>query len=244
MSPCAEVPTLSATPVAAVLCLGGTFFTLCSHLLPGVTLRGPGSVGLGTPSRSGVVTMRAPEPSVMSGWTCASFVRPARSQQTPNSVLRRVGHSALRQKSSEHSALRSRNLEHSALQQLKMSEHSALRHKSKREHSALPRDRHHSVSQQQQVAFPTDAKVRERHRRKREKELGEERVAQNRKNSMEDHHDDCGENLSSLHDKSTTDFVHPCDFDTDDALSDEDHNNSLRSQYGSRLQSYPVLLPK
>ena len=35
-------------------------------------------------------------------------------------------------------------------------------------------------------------------------------------------------------------FVYPCDFDSEDALSDEDHDQCLRLQFGSRIQSYPV----
>ena len=35
MSPCAEVPTLSATPEAGLLCLGGTLLTLSASLLGG-----------------------------------------------------------------------------------------------------------------------------------------------------------------------------------------------------------------
>ena len=36
------------------------------------------------------------------------------------------------------------------------------------------------------------------------------------------------------------DFVYPCDFDSEDALSDADHNQCLRPQFGSHIQSYPV----
>ena len=49
-----------------------------------------------------------------------------------------------------------------------------------------------------QVAFPTDAKEREKARRKDEKERGIETVVKKRKKVMEDHHDDCGDDLSSL----------------------------------------------
>ena len=47
-------------------------------------------------------------------------------------------------------------------------------------------------------------------------------MVKKRKKIMEDHHDDFGEDLASLHDKTTVDLVYPCDFDSEDALSDED----------------------
>ena len=47
-------------------------------------------------------------------------------------------------------------------------------------------------------AFPTDAKEREKNRRKAEKEQGIERVVQKRMEIMEDHYDDCGDDDSSL----------------------------------------------
>ena len=64
------------------------------------------------------------------------------------------------------------------------------------------------------------------------------------KKIMEDHYDDCGEGLESLHDKTTVDLVYPCDFDSEDALSDEDRNQCLRLHFGSRIQSYPVDISK
>ena len=50
---------------------------------------------------------------------------------------------------------------------------------------------------------------------------------------MEDHHDDCGDDLCSVHDTTETMFsveptILPCEFDTDDALSDEDHDYCLK----------------
>ena len=49
-----------------------------------------------------------------------------------------------------------------------------------------------------QHLFPTDSKAREKARRKAQKEAGNEHVVKKRKKIMEDHHDDCGEDLSSL----------------------------------------------
>ena len=111
--------------------------------------------------------------------------------------------------------------------------------------SALVRSRDLALnSAMTQPAFPTDAKEREKRRRQLAKEAGNEHVVQKRKKIMEDHHDDCGEDLSSLHDKSTAALCYPCDYDTDDALSDEDRDQCLRLQFGARIQSFPVDVSK
>ena len=47
-----------------------------------------------------------------------------------------------------------------------------------------------------QQAFPTDAKERERERRKAQKEAGHEHVVKKKKKIVEDHFDDCGDDLS------------------------------------------------
>ena len=57
-----------------------------------------------------------------------------------------------------------------------------------------------------QYAFPTDAKEREKAHRKADKEQGIEKVVKKRKKIMEDHHDDCGDDLSSLHDTTEAMF--------------------------------------
>ena len=88
--------------------------------------------------------------------------------------------------------------------------------------------------------YPTDAKVREKNRRKAQKEAGQEHVVQKRKKIMEDHHDDCGTDISSLHEKDTTNLVFPCDFDTDDQLSDEDRDFCLVAEFGRCIQCYPI----
>ena len=66
---------------------------------------------------------------------------------------------------------------------------------------------------------------------------------------MEDHHDDCGDDLISLNDNTEALLIKeptmlPCDFDTDDALSDEDHNYCRRLRLGDKLNVYPVDLFK
>eukprot|EP00969_Alexandrium_andersonii_P301335 13321834-Alexandrium_andersonii.AAC.1 len=52
-------------------------------------------------------------------------------------------------------------------------------------------------------SFPTDAKERQRARRKAQKEAGQEHVVQKRTQHLEDHPGDCGEDLSSLQGAST-----------------------------------------
>ena len=62
---------------------------------------------------------------------------------------------------------------------------------------------------------------------------------------MEDHYDDCGDDLSSLNENAEALLacecpILPCDFDTDDALSDEDHDHCLKLRLGNKLNAYPV----
>ena len=47
-------------------------------------------------------------------------------------------------------------------------------------------------------SFPTDSKARQNERRRKDKEAGIERVVVKRLKVVEDHHDDCGEDISSL----------------------------------------------
>ena len=60
-----------------------------------------------------------------------------------------------------------------------------------------------------QPSFPTDAKEREKERRKLEKEQGIEHKVVKRKKIMEDHYDDCGDDLSSKSEVETTASI-PC----------------------------------
>ena len=46
--------------------------------------------------------------------------------------------------------------------------------------------------------YPTNAKEKEKTQRKADKEKGSERVVKKKQKICEDHHDDCGEDLSSL----------------------------------------------
>jgi len=54
--------------------------------------------------------------------------------------------------------------------------------------------------QQCTTAFPTDSRERQKAQQKLEKEQGIERVVKKKKKIVENHHDDCGEDLSSLGD--------------------------------------------
>ena len=91
------------------------------------------------------------------------------------------------------------------------------------------------------VAYPTDSKEKEKQKRNEMKEKGQEVVVKKRKFHVEDHYDDRGEDLSSLDkqlDPSDPSFYVPADYDTDQALSDDDHNQQLLAE-GMAL-FYPV----
>ena len=77
------------------------------------------------------------------------------------------------------------------------------------------------------VAYPTDAKEKERIRRNERKARGEVIVVKKKKFAVEDHHDDCGDDLSSL---EISCYAQPCDYGTDSDLSDQDHNQCLLAE--------------
>jgi hypothetical protein len=61
---------------------------------------------------------------------------------------------------------------------------------------------------------------------------GRERVAKKREQFVENRRNDCGGDLSSLDDVSTTSLCeYPCDSDADDELSDADRNECLLLQF-------------
>ena len=96
-----------------------------------------------------------------------------------------------------------------------------------------------------QAAYPTDAKEREKARRKAQKDSGSEHVVQRRKKIVEEHYDDCGDDMASLAepDAGVSSSV-GLSYDNDDVLSDEDHDQCLRLQYGKRIQCYPIDVDK
>ena len=90
-----------------------------------------------------------------------------------------------------------------------------------------------------QAAYPTDSKEKEKARRKAEKEAGIERPVQRRQKVMEDHYDDCGDDLSSLQIEEIVGLSNTC-FDQNEALSDEDHDRCMMLEFRTKVQSYPV----
>ncbi len=92
---------------------------------------------------------------------------------------------------------------------------SALSRTEKRQRVAFPTEEHQ--------AFPTEAKVREKAKQKQLKELGIEQPRKKRPKHVEDHYDDCGDDLTSL-----ADYVgQPCNYDTEEEVSDQEHNQHL-----------------
>ena len=75
-------------------------------------------------------------------------------------------------------------------------------------------------------AFPTEARVGQKAQEQQHKLLiGEKHKPKSRQKEIEPGHDDCGEDMSSLHDATTSAYEDtPCQIDTDDDLSDEDHD--------------------
>ena len=92
-----------------------------------------------------------------------------------------------------------------------------------------------------QVAFPTDSKMREKARRKAEKEQGIERVVKKTKKIVEEHYDDCGDDLSSL-DKDPALLCQLCGCDTDTELQEEDYDTCLVRQLAEPC--YPIDMDK
>jgi hypothetical protein len=84
-----------------------------------------------------------------------------------------------------------------------------------------------STNSTKTLAFPTDSKEKQRNRKNERKARGEVIVVKKRKFVVEDHHDDCGDDLTSL---DLTCYTHPCHYDTDSDLSDQDHNQCLLAE--------------
>ena len=83
------------------------------------------------------------------------------------------------------------------------------------------------------VAYPTNSKEKEKHKKKLMKEAGQEITVKKKKFHIEEHYDDCGEDLSSLReqiDEADPQYYVPADYDTDQALSDDDHNFCLLTE--------------
>jgi hypothetical protein len=98
-----------------------------------------------------------------------------------------------------------------------------------------------SLLAEAQASFPTDIREGEEAKRKVDKESGVERQVQHRKKVMEDYYDDCGDNMSSLHDVDTVGLS--C-FDVDNTLFGEDHYCCLKAEVRQRAQCYLVEFSK
>ena len=89
---------------------------------------------------------------------------------------------------------------------------------------------HKSLSEDQRVApqaaYPTDSKEREKARRELEKERGIERVVKKKVKIVEEHYDDCGDDMSSV-DTGIPLTCMPCGCNTDEELSEEDNDTRL-----------------
>ena len=198
MSPCAEVSTLSATPETTARVLGGTLFTLAASLLCGQ--RGVGLVPASLPPPALALCCR-PATAVLVRGSSA----PVGSQQTPDSA--QTSGAVSRGDSAPIPT------ENSALLQAVSRGDSALT-----PGAVLPGNSAlHQNNPPITPAYPTDAKVREKEKRQAEKDAGITRTVKKRKKIMEDHHDDCGEDLSSLQEGVASAFTCLCSYDTDDA---------------------------
>ena len=90
-----------------------------------------------------------------------------------------------------------------------------------------------------QAAYPTDAKAKEKAARQADKEAGITRVVKKRPKKVEDHYDDCGDDLSSLTGVEGEAQSNAC-FDMNDILSDEDREQCLLAQFRGQVQCYPI----
>ena len=103
---------------------------------------------------------------------------------------------------------------------------------------------YHSISSQA-LAFPTEARVREQEAQRAAKAAGKEIVKVKRKKFVQDHHDDCGENMSSISDEtfwsnpmSSEDWVVPLlesDSDVPPCGPDSDSESDLGDTIGDGL---------
>ena len=89
-------------------------------------------------------------------------------------------------------------------------------------------------------AFPTDATQREKDRRKKQKEAGKGHKVIKKKKIAEDHHDDCGEDLTSLKDDDLVGLAYPDDRLEAQQLADDEHETYHRHYmlYGDPIPCY------
>ena len=95
-----------------------------------------------------------------------------------------------------------------------------------------------------EACFPTEAKVLEKQRKLADKAQGVERPVKKRVKVVEDHHDDCGNDLSSLDGREVSAFTAPCDYNTDEEFEDEYSNMCLLSELGQSVLCFPIDVSK
>ena len=89
---------------------------------------------------------------------------------------------------------------------------------------------HHTSDE---ISYPTDARVRQQEKDKKIQELtGEKREVIKKKKKVEDHHDDCGDDLSSIVADINVHYIDESDTDDDD--ENIFNNFDLHYLYGSR----------
>ena len=99
-----------------------------------------------------------------------------------------------------------------------------------------------------QLALPTDQKERERDRKNALKEQGIEKVVKKTVKIVENHYDDCGDDLTSLSTDVPSDeydsslYLNSIDYDTDDELQDQAFNFELLAEGSQHV--YPIDVSK
>ena len=88
------------------------------------------------------------------------------------------------------------------------------------------------------ASYPTDAKEREKVKKNLLKEKGIEHNVVKRKKIMEDHYDDCGDDLKSLDDVAYLGETQPCQFDSEEELADQEHKHGLLSSNPTSLSYF------
>ena len=168
MSPCGEVPTLSATPTASVLSLGGSVSYIALHLRHTLCAR------LGSGYRAGETVGTLLSLATPPGAFCCRPVSDGR-HQSPRSIGD-LGQPAGSQRT-PNSALTQYTRANSAPNTITTAENSAPDMNTEAVNSALPHinransahDRVDNSVPTTHDAYPTDAKEREKNRRKQEK---------------------------------------------------------------------------
>ena len=84
-------------------------------------------------------------------------------------------------------------------------------------------------------AYPTDARERQKKKEKLAKERGEEKQVKKRKKFVEDHYDDCGEDISSIADERQINLLVTDDIEDDVLTEQEDSSYLAYMLWGSEM---------